>query len=380
MKKTRREFGLLSSLGLGGALASGGGFAAVRENTEPRAHRIWEDPKFSGFEVSLAKGRGSELLATFGRAPAGSETGDIVLTRARDGVASWQQAVGVPLFSHPGAGHQLAALSSLMNGTLIASTTRLKYVFEGKLRWRRGSATDGVFVRDSPDGGYSWADARKVDTSPFPIAWTRGSIVEMADGSLLLPLAGQRSDSYRDVREPMASFVMRSLDRGKTWNYHATIAEDRHGSRDYDEPTLVRLRDGRLLCMVRSHVSPRRDPPGGYLHMTLSEDGGATWSKVQKTSMWGHPAHLLALRDGRVLCTYGYRMHPGPGVRGCLSEDGVQWKPQDIFTVQALADLDSEHLQIGCPSSVELSDGRILTAYQTWIEERQGLECSLYRV
>ena len=114
--------------------------------------------------------------------------------------------------------------------------------------------------------------------------------------------------------------------------------------------------------------------------MTLSEDGGATWSKVQKTSMWGHPAHLLALRDGRILCTYGYRMHPGPGVRGCVSGDGVHWKPQDIFTVKAMPDLDSEHLQIGCPSSVELDDGRILTAYQTWFDDRRGLECSLYRV
>jgi hypothetical protein len=379
MKKTRREFGLLSSWGIGGALASGGSLAVARDNKEPRTHRIWEHPKFAGFEVSIAKGRGSELIATFGSASAGAEAGDILLTRARDGIASWQSAP-VSLFSQPGASHQLAALTRLGDGTLMVATTRFKYLFEGKLRWRRGSATEGVFVRDSSDGGYGWSDVRKVNTSPFPLAWTRGSIVEMADGSLLLPLAGQRSDSYRDVNEPMVAFVLRSLDRGETWNYHATVAEDRHGSRDYDEPTMVRLSDGRLLCMLRSHVSPRKDPPGGYLHMTLSADSGATWSKVQKTSMWGHPAHLLALRDGRVLCTYGYRMHPGPGVRACLSENGVEWKPQNIFAVQALADLDSEHLQIGCPSSIELEDGRIMTAYQTWMQERQGLECSVYGV
>jgi len=143
---------------------------------------------------------------------------------------------------------------------------------------------------------------------------------------------------------------------------------------------MVSLGDGRLLCVLRSHVSPRRDPPGGYLYMTKSEDGGTTWSKATKTSMWGHPAHLLRLANGRVLCTYGYRMHPGPGVRGCVSNDGVDWKPQDIFTVKALGDLDSDHLQIGCPSSVELDDGKILTAYQVWNGERQCLEASLYRV
>jgi hypothetical protein len=99
--------------------------------------------------------------------------------------------------------------------------------------------------------------------------------------------------------------------------------------------------------------------------------------------MWGHPAHLLCLADGRVLCTYGYRMHPNPGVKGCVSKDGSAWKPADIFSIKEVANLDSDRLQIGCPSSVQLSDGRVLTGYQVWSEtqeNRQRLEGSLYRV
>lgn len=380
MKKTRREFGLLSSWGIGGALASSGSLAVAGDSKLPATFAIRKDPKFSCLEVSLAKGRGEEVVATFGRAPVGSETGDILLTRSADGAAHWPQSNAVPVFTHSGPGHQLAAVARLAGGDLVVSTTRLKSVFEGKTRWRRGSVTEGVFVRQSRDGGHSWGDARKVDTAPFPVAWSRGAIVELADGSLLLPLAGQRSDSYRDIQQPLASFVLRSLDRGNTWKFHATVAEDVNGTRDFDEPAMAALPNGRLLCMLRSHVSPRRDPPGGYLYVTQSEDGGATWAKPRKTSMWGHPAHLLALRDGRVLCTYGYRMHPGPGVRACVSRDGVAWNPQDIFTVHEVAGLDSDHLQIGCPSSVEFEDGRILTAYQTWMEGRQGIESSLYRL
>ena len=35
----------------------------------------------------------------------------------------------------------------------------------------------------------------------------------------------------------------------------------------------------------------------------------------------GYPNHLLKLRDGRILCTFGYRRKP-MGVRALLSEDG----------------------------------------------------------
>ena len=99
--------------------------------------------------------------------------------------------------------------------------------------------------------------------------------------------------------------------------------------------------------------------------------------------MWGHPAALLSLRDGRVLCTYGYRMHPNPGVRGCVSADGVEWKPEHIFPVREFASLEADRLQIGCPSSVELDDGGILTAYQVWSEsqtQHQCLEAKRYRI
>jgi hypothetical protein len=377
MKKTRREFSLLSGLGIGGLAARASALSTGNAN-EPQTLCLHDEPGFSCFEVSLARGRGSELLATFGRAPGSAETGDILLKRSYDGGATWQASD--VLFSNSSPGHQLAGLTRVSDGTLIASTTRLRFLFGGQLRWRRGSETDGVFVRTSVDGGRTWGEERKVDTSPYQVAWTRGAIVEMPDGSLLLPLAGQVGKSYRAVREPMASFVLRSVDRGQHWRYHSTIAQDSAGARDYDEPAMVSLDGGRLLCMLRSHVSPRRDPAGGYLFMTLSDDGGAIWGNPKKTSLWGHPAHLLRLRDGRVLATFGYRMHPDPGVRACISRDGAEWKPRDIFTVHAQPDLDSQNLQIGCPSSVELDDGSILTAYQVWSGDRLRLEGRLHRV
>jgi hypothetical protein len=81
--------------------------------------------------------------------------------------------------------------------------------------------------------------------------------------------------------------------------------------------------------------------------------------------MWGFPAHLLELRDGRILCTYGYRRKPF-GVRASISKDGGRtW---DTQTEIILRDDGGTH-DLGYPSSVELPDGRVLTTY--WFNQQK---------
>ena len=381
MKNTRREFSLF---GLGAALTGGGAQTALAtEKKKVSVLPMHADPSLSCQEVNLAGGRAGSVIATFSRAAAGREAGEIMFTRSVDRGANWTRPIVIFSGDEQNQGHQVAGITQLANGRLIAASTRFRFLFEGKVRWRRGSQTDGVYLRESTNGGSRWGEIRKLDTAPFRVAWTRGSILELPDGRLLLPLAGQKGQSYNDAGEPIASFVLCSKDGGDNWMYHGTIAHDIGGLTDYDEPAMVNLGGARLLCVLRSHDNPRKDPPGGYLHITTSEDSGETWGPVRKTSMWGHPAALLRLRDGRVLCTYGYRMHPNPGVRGCVSADGVEWKPEHIFPVREFASLEADRLQIGCPSSVELDDGGILTAYQVWSEsqtQHQCLEAKRYRI
>jgi hypothetical protein len=401
MDRTRRKF-VLSSLGVGGALAYGNALGGARGlgvhpgGIKSMVFGLHEDPEFSCFEVNLGKHREGGVIATFGRGRAGSETGDILVLRSENGLA-WQKSKPARLFSvdedgGPGHGHQLASVASIADGTLLACSTKFRFLFEGKVGWRRGSEMDGVYVSQSSDGGRNWGDVQRIDIAPYRIGWTRGAVVEMPDGGLLLPLAGQKGDRYSEADEPISTFLMRSDDRGIHWNFHSTVAVDARGGRDYDEPAMVSLGGQRLLCMLRSHESPSRDPLGGYLHMAVSDDGGLNWSRTQETSMWGHPANVIRLQDGRILCTYGYRMHPNPGVRGCVSADGSDWKPENAFIVKAVPEVPSDRMQIGSPSSVQLDDGRILTAYQVWAatkqcdgrtgaqEHRQCLEASLYSV
>lgn len=72
---------------------------------------------------------------------------------------------------------------------------------------------------------------------------------------------------------------------------------------------------GDIVAMMRTEPAL-----GSHLWAARSSDRGRTWSRAIKTPLQGHPAHLLRLRDGRLLCTYGFRDAPS-GIRATLSRD-----------------------------------------------------------
>ncbi len=83
------------------------------------------------------------------------------------------------------------------------------------------------------------------------------------------------------------------------------------------------------------------------------------WSLAEQTSIWGFPANLLALRDGGILCAYGYRRLPY-GLKACLSYDeGNTWDLKNEILLRS----DGSHYDLGYPSSVELEDNQIFTVY-----------------
>ena len=130
----------------------------------------------------------------------------------------------------------------------------------------------------------------------------------------------------------------------------SAVAHDPHGRLIFGEPSLLRLPSGKLLCMMRT---------GDYLYQAFSTDDGWVWQGLRRSPIWGFPSHLLRLRSGRILCTYGYRREPF-GIRACLSDDeGETW---DVSNEIVIRD-DGVHRDLGYPSSVQLQDGRILSVY-----------------
>ena len=139
-----------------------------------------------------------------------------------------------------------------------------------------------------------------------------------------------------------------SRDGGRSWKETREIARD--PDVDFYETALVRLASGRLVAHMRTVAGG-----GFHLYQVTSEDGGETWSKPVKTPIWGFPADLIQLRDGRLLTVYGHRRQPF-GIRACISRDeGRTW---DIDREIVLRD-DLHSSNLGYPTGIVLDDGSV---------------------
>ena len=150
----------------------------------------------------------------------------------------------------------------------------------------------------------------------FPISFAR-TLMQMPDGSLLATAQGCFEDdrivprdlhSKMETRYKLRTFLVASHDGGLRWQYTSTIAwprpEDPVGE-GFDEPTMVRLDDDRLLCIMRTgHYTP--------LYSCWSCDEGKTWTDPVYTGLErGCWPCLIKLADGRLALSYGHRFPPG---------------------------------------------------------------------
>ena len=205
---------------------------------------------------------------------------------------------------------------------------------------------EGIYTVRSRTDGYTWEPARRVETGEVLWAGTAGRVVELDDGTLVMPINGRRAGD-----EAVRACCLRSADGGETWGEPVDMAAP---PLDLHETRLAVLPAGDIPAMMRTQE--------GNFMACRSADGGRTWGDLVETPLWcggSSPGDLLLLRDGRLLCAYGHRREPF-GVRACLSEDGGRtW---DVEREVVLRD-DGPDSDMGYPSSVQLDDDRILTVY-----------------
>ncbi len=181
------------------------------------------------------------------------------------------------------------------------------------------------------------------------------SIVVRDDRSLVGLFAGWfKSDialcPYGRGRPYSRTYVCESDNDGLNWKYVTTIGYDQIGSEGYNEGSMRRLPDGRLLTVMRT--GSERDPrcQDNPIMWSESQDEGRTWSPPCRTGLEGAYPSLAVLSDGQVVMSYGR-----PGAMIAFSRDGGR-------TWTDLTAVDTTPYS-GYTDVVEIGPGQLLVGY-----------------
>ncbi|HBE04449.1 MAG TPA: hypothetical protein DC049_18515 [Spirochaetia bacterium] len=205
-------------------------------------------------------------------------------------------------------------------------------------------------ARISIDNGNTWEE--KIIKAPDYVSGLMNlndySYVTTKNGVRLRVIYGKRIDGKR--YEP---FFIRTSDEGKTFTVYPMLNASPEVT-GFGESVLINTDDGRILCVMRTD-------PDGFLYQSFSDDEGTTWSAPQKTPMFGHPPNLVNLGNGKIICSYGYRITP-MGIRACISYDnGKTWDIDNEYILRS--DGANRGMDLGYPLTVLLSDGSLFTIY-----------------
>ena len=282
---------------------------------------------------------------------------------SQDAGVTWDFAYDVNGF-HNGGGEVRV---SLPDGRIVGVSTFLKPDPTGQCR--RFAAHHWTYE----NGGRRYVVepwAAKVEGLPADVAlwsspsrtwWARinwfSDIVILDEGCWISTLSLRFEGDERE-----STVALQSDDEGRQWRYLSTVAGPdavADASEGFDEPCLVRLADGDLMCISR--VGSGADQK---LARTYSGDGGQTWSPVDQLPAYSVAPQLCRL-DGGVLALSTGR----PGVFLWFAADprGENWQPLDVMAFHNSVLDESCHFSASQTTAytamIELEEDRLLLAY-----------------
>ena len=142
-----------------------------------------------------------------------------------------------------------------------------------------------VMYRSSHDGGKTWSDPVVVDPL-FSVCDPAHGLV-LSTGRILVPVfawlsAFSGGESESEENGITYSWIFYSDDEGKTWKrslseLFVSVNQGRSGAFAFEEPSVVELKDGRILLFGRTEL--------GRFYRSVSKDSGVTWSVPQPVAL-----------------------------------------------------------------------------------------------
>ena len=232
-----------------------------------------KNERFGAFGSELLLLPSGTLLCSYGRADFERAVHQQVISASTDRGRTWGE---------PRVVDEQPGLVKTMRG---CSLNRLS---DGRIAMAEG----GMNIHWSSDAGATWGEPIHAgDMGSVPCS---NHFVELPHGDLLVT-----TRSHVAPGEPVKKCVMqyRSGDQGKSWEAPHIIAED--PNLNLTEPSTIRLKDGRLLCVIREN-SYNFFPS----YKIVSEDNGQTWSDLQEMPLFGHEQYLGQLQNGKIMVAY----------------------------------------------------------------------------
>lgn len=292
---------------------------------------------------------GGDIVALiFNRPYHGSGPGDVECWATADNGRTWERRAVAAARPDPDSNRMNVAAGLAPSGALVAVVSGYHSLSAG------GPHVDRILsaqVCRSSDGGRTWIRTSDLPDSPDGLRLIPfGDIAVGGDGHA-------RVFAYTAGRR-WAAYMLTSRDDGHRFDSPVELGEG------LNECAPLHLGGGRWIAAVRTGTSQD-------LHLLRSDDDGSSWrDDGPVTQANQHPGHLLRLRDGRILMTYGDRRPAQPGIEAVLSADeGRTWGEPLRLLALPMVDL-------GYPSCVELPDGRVLTAYYA----QRGPGCDGYHM
>jgi sialidase-1 len=318
----------------------------------------WQPEFYHGWPTICSRRDGELILTWSGRREAHvCPFGTVDMMRSRDGGETWSYPR--TLLDGPIDDRDSGCLETSQGSLLVTTFTSLAYE---SYYFRKGQRTNdarwlaahhrlpddaarqselGEWAIRSTDGGVTWsARIHTIVNSPH-------GPIQLSDGRLLYP-----GKTLWD--NPKRIGVCVSEDDGQSWRWLAGIPI-REGDReaDYHELHGVECTSGRLVVQIRNHNSVNR----GETLQSESEDGGRTWSIPHPIGVWGLPSHLLRLRNGRLLMSYGHRRKPFGNQARISTDEGRTWSDPILLSG------DGAGGDLGYPSTAQLGNGSLLTVW-----------------
>jgi hypothetical protein len=283
----------------------------------------------------------------------GYNCGDVELYISRDSGRSWQFRSQVSEHEdEPRCVRMNHAVGVNVSGHLVA-------IVSGWSEGRKAPILKSQ-ICISPDNGLSWE--RRIwninsehDFVPY------GDIVRDDEGNLTVAFY-----AWRPAPGKADFYVARSSDGGYNWEDPEYILSG------YGEVTILRTENnkwfavGRDVSRMVEYCNQQCAPDPLVLFVS---DDGRKWRKKSVLTLPGQiPGHILELHDGRLLVTYGSRAIGLCGVQAMISSDGGEsWsKPVILLNYNGPSDC-------GYPSTLELEDGRLLTAFYAGEAPEEGI-------